>query len=266
MKALAAEGRIYTKYLRMHLKSGMEYKGWWLMLLHVLFAVVTDPLPTILLFSRFGSIGVWSVERIILIYALALASFGLAESFCRGFDYFPWHMLRTGNFDRLLLRPRSLFTQVAASFFHLHRLVRPLTGTCAALWALNAMGVPFTFARALILLMALAGGCIMYCGVFVLTSGLAFFTIKGLDWIYILTNASYQITRCPEPYMPRILKGMFSFLLPMLFISFYPAAVVCGWGYPPWLGYLALPAGVLFLGVSLLIWRVGVRHYQSTGS
>lgn len=263
---MIAEGKIYFKYLRMHLLAGMEYKGWWLMLIQVLVVVVTDPISTLLLFSRFGSIGEWTVAHIILVYSLAVASFGLAESFCRGFDYFPWHLLRSGDFDRLLLRPRSLFVQVAASRFHLHRLVRPITGICAAGWALSELDVALTPAKIGILVMALIGGCIMYCGVFVLTSGLAFFTIKGLDWIYLLTNASYQITRIPEPHMPRVLKSVFSFILPMLFISFYPAATVCGWGYPQWLGYIALPAGTAFLGLSLLIWRIGVRHYKSTGS
>lgn len=266
MNRLAAEGRIYLKYLRMHALSGVEYKGWWLMVLQVLFVVATDPLPTILLFSRFGSIGEWSMERILLVYAMAVASFGLAESFCRGFDYFPWHMLRGGGFDRLLLRPRSLFTQVAASFFHLHRLVRPATGICAALWALGRLGIVMTPGQVLVFLLALVGGCLMYVGVLVLTSGLAFFTVKGLDWIYILTNASYQITRCPEPYMPRLLRGVFTFLLPVLLISFYPAATICGWGYPLWLGYLSLPFGIAFLLLSLVVWRIGVRHYTSTGS
>ncbi|WP_150275893.1 ABC transporter permease [Paenibacillus tepidiphilus] len=263
---MISEAKIYGKYLRMHLLSGMEYKGWWLMLIQVFVVVVTDPISTVLLFSRFGNIGEWTVAHIILVYALAVASFGLAESLCRGFDYFPWQLLRTGEFDRLLLRPRSLFVQVAASRFHLHRLVRPATGIGAVLWALRELEVPLTPLNALILGLALAGGCIMYCGVFVLTSGVAFFTVKGLDWIYLFTNASYQVTRVPEPYMPRALKSMFSFVLPMLFISFYPAATVCGWGYPAWLGYLALPAGAAFLGFSLIIWRIGVRHYKSTGS
>ncbi|MDF2925128.1 MAG: hypothetical protein K0R57_4042 [Paenibacillaceae bacterium] len=259
-------GKIYFKLLRLHFLSGMEYKGWWLMLLQVLIVVVTDPLATILLFSRFGDIGEWSVERIILIYALAVASFGLAESLCRGFDYFPWQMLRSGEFDRVLLRPCSLFIQVAASRFHLHRLMRPVTGICAVIWTLNRMDVPFSLRNLALLTMALTGGTIVYCGVFVLTSGLAFFTVKGLDWIYILTNASYQITRCPEPYMPRVLKGMFLFLPPVLPVSFYPAAAVCGWGYPAWTGYLPLPAGLAFMAVALVIWQIGVRHYQSTGS
>ena len=258
--------KVYWRFIRMHLLSGLEYKGWWMMVLQVLLVVFSDCISTLLLFARFGAIGEWSLPRILLVYALALTSFGLAESFCRGFDYFPWKMLRTGSFDRLLLRPLSLSVQVAASFFHLHRLVRVASGLLIIRWALDCLGVPLNAANLSTLLLALAGGTAMYCGGFIMSSGIAFFTVKALDWIYIFTNASYQVTRVPMPYLPRALKGMFTFVMPMLLISYYPAASVCGWGDAPALGLLALPAGVAFLTASLLVWRFGVRHYKSTGS
>ena len=266
MKNIVSDIGLYFRMIKLHFRCCTVYRGWSLMLLQTLFVVVTDPISVILLFLRFGDIGEWSVEKIILVYALAVASFGLAESFFRGLDYFPWRMVRTGNFDRLLLRPRPLILQAASSVFHLHRLPRPLTALAAVFWSLSRQGVVFTARNALILLSALLGGFIMYCGVFTLTSGLSFFTVKGLDWIYILTNASYQVVRCPEPYIPRTLKGMFSFLLPVLFISFYPAAAICGWGYPAWKAYLALPAGAAFFMLSVIVWKIGVRHYTSTGS
>lgn len=258
--------KVYCKHIKMHFLSGLEYKGWWLMTIQVLINVVTDPISTLLLFSRFGGIGPWSVERIILIYALAVTSFGLAESLCRGFDYFPWKMVRSGDFDRLLLRPRSLTLQVAGSYFHIHRLARVAAGLVVVGWSLWKQGVPINAGTIAILLLALAGGLLTYSGVFVMTSGISFFTIGALDWIYIFTNASYQVTRCPVEYLPRILRNVFTFFMPMLVISYYPASVVCGWGEPLWKGLLALPAGAAFLGFSMLIWRFGVRHYKSTGS
>jgi ABC-2 type transport system permease protein len=153
----------------MNFRSGLEYKGWWMMVIVVLFHVVTDPLSTILLFSRFGSIGVWSVERIIMIYAMAVASFGLAEVFCRGFDYFPWHSVRTGAFDRMLLRPTPLFVQIAGSYFHIHRLARVAGGLCAIGWSLWRQGVELSFSNILMLTVALLSGFIVYSGVFIIT-------------------------------------------------------------------------------------------------
>ena len=258
--------RVYVKLLRMNILAGVEYKGWWLMVIQTFVVVLADLVSTFLLFSRFGSIGEWTLERIVLIYALAVTAFGLAETLCRGFDYFPWHMIRSGNFDRVLLRPRSLTVQVAGSYFHLHRISRVVTGLFLIIWALSRMGVTLGPWQILMLLCCLCGGFVMYCGVFILTSGIAFFSIKSLDWIFILTNASYQVARCPVPYLPRILYHVFTFFLPMLVISYYPASALCGWGEPLWTGWMALPAGLAFLGISLAVWRFGVRHYKSTGS
>lgn len=258
--------RLYFRYMRMNIRSQTEYRGWWLSVVQVFLTVATDPISTILMFSRFGSIGEWTMPRILLMYALAVTSFGLAECAARGFDSFPWRMVQSGEFDRLLLRPRPLTFQVAASVFHLHRLARVISGCIAIFWCLAQLKVTFSALRMFLLVWALAGGCVMYSGVFVLTSGLSFFTIRGLDWIYILTNASYQVPRVPVGYMPRLLKTCFTFLLPVIVISYYPASVICGWGEPLWKGLLALPAGLLFMIFALGVWRIGVRHYRSTGS
>lgn len=258
--------KLYTRYIRLNFLSGLQYKGWPLMVLQTLLVVITDPIGTIFMFSRFGSIGTWSVEKILLIYALAVTSFGLAESFCRGFDYFPWRMIRSGDFDRVLLRPRSLAIQIAGSYFHIHRLSRVVSGVCAILWCLWKLNVQLSFLNVYILLFALIGGFLTYSGVFIMTSGLAFFTIQGLDWIFIFTNASYQVTRCPVDYMPRMLRNLFSFFMPVLIISYLPASAVCGWGTGYLEGLLPLPVGMAFLAFSILIWRFGVRHYKSTGS
>lgn len=256
---------LYFKYIRMNLLTGLQYKGWPIMVLQVMIVVITDPIGLIFMFSRFGSIGEWSVERIILIYAMAVTSFGLAETFCRGFDCFPWRMIRTGDFDRVLLRPCSMFVQVAGSYFHIHRLSRVFGGICAIIWCLCRQGVAISLFDVLTLILALAGGFLAYTGVFIMTSGIAFFTIKGLDWIYIFTNASYQVTRCPIDYMPKVLRCLFTFFMPMLVVSYYPASAVCGWGESYFKGLLALPAGLLFLLFSVFVWRFGVKHYKSTG-
>lgn len=266
MKRIRKYIRIYFRLWQLLMKSSMEYSGWPFKFATTIIYVVTEPLAIWLLFERFGSIGNWDADRIILVYALAVASFGLAEVFGRGFDCFPANMIRTGNFDRLLLRPCSLFVQTAASAFHAHRLIRPAICITLSIALLIRMGVTFTLRTAALYLGGLLGGFLMYTGVFVLTSGISFYTIQALDWVFILTNGSYQTTRVPPQYMPRGLRYLFTFLLPLIPVSFYPAAAICHWGGAEILGWFALPAGAVFLAVSNLVWRVGVRHYTSTGS
>lgn len=257
---------LYTRYLRVNFLAGLQYKGWPMQMLLVLFYVVTDPLAVLLLFSRFGSIGEWSVERVMLVYGIALTSFGLAELFSRGYDAFPWQ-IRTGAFDRILLRPRSTVVQVLGLRFHLHRLSRVAGGLCIIWWSLVRQSVTLDFVGLIQLLFALAGGYLVYTGVFVFSSAMAFWTIEALNWIYIFTNGSYQVTKCPPHLLPAWLRNMFTFFMPMLVFSYYPAASICGWRVSSGLlGWLALPAGGAFLAFALVLWRVGTRYYASTGS
>lgn len=259
--------RLYFKYIRMHLLASLEYKGWWLLLLQTLAVSVVEVLPTFFMFERMGNIAEWTMERILLIYSIAVTSFGIAETICDGFAALPWNLIRTGEFDRLLLRPKSLFVQVSGSVFELYRISRAVVGICIMVWTFTRLSIAATFSNIMILLLAVVGGVLMYCGILIMTSGIAFFTIKALDWIYIFTYASYEVTRIPISYMPRWMFLTFTFAVPLLVISYFPVAAVGGWGgVSIGLGLLALPAGLVFLLISMAIWKLGLRHYNSTGS
>lgn len=255
---------LYWCYIKVNFLANLQYKGWPFQILMVFAHVFTDPVGVVLLFSRFGRIGDWTLERTMLIYGIAVTSFGLAESFSRGFDYFPWQ-IRTGEFDRILLRPRSAFVQIMGARFHIHRLARVMGGFLMIGWSLAKLGVAMTPVNSAQLLLALTGGYLTYTGVFIFSSAISFWTIEALDWIYIFTNTSYQAAKTPLHYLPKWLRYSFTFLMPMLVFAYYPAAAIGGWGAPA-LGWLALPAGLAFLGLSGLMWRVGVRYYASTGS
>lgn len=255
---------LYWRYIQMNFLANLQYKGWPFQILMVFAHVFTDPVGVVLLFHRFGSIGDWTLERTMLIYGIAVTSFGLAETFSRGFDYFPWQ-IRTGEFDRILLRPRSTFVQILGARFHIHRLARVLGGFLMIGWSLTRLGANLSPLNLVQLALALAGGYLTYTGVFVFSSAISFWTIQALDWIYIFTNTSYQVAKTPLQYLPKWLKYSFTFLMPMLVFAYYPAAAVGGWGEFS-LGWLAFPAGLGFLGLSGLVWKVGVKYYASTGS
>lgn len=256
---------LYFKYVRVHLLSGFQYKGWPMQYLNVFFTVITDPLSLFIMYLRFGDMGEWTGARILLIYSLALTGFGLSELFARGFDIFPWHV-RTGAFDRLLLRPRSTFLQVATINFHLHRLGRVIGGLVMTFYSLYVMGITITPLVLASLALTFVGGMLLYAGVFMVFSAIAFYTLQPLDFIYIFTNGSYQMAKLPLPFLPAWIRDTFTFVVPMFAVSFYPASAICGWGAPPIMAFVSLPAGLAFFVVSCFIFRIGVRHYTSSGS
>lgn len=260
------EFRLYFRYVGMELRGQMQYKGWWVQILTVLFTVLTDPIEVLLLFDRFGAVGDWTVSRVMLMYGMAIFCFGLSESLVgRGFDYFP-NIIRRGEFDRILLRPRSLFVQTAAARFHLHRFSR-VTGGAVIIWlALRAQAMPMTAGNMAMMLCGLIGGFLTYTGVFMLTAAPAFFTVEGSQFTYIFTNGSYQVAKVPPVYLPDWLRRLFLYIVPMFAFCYLPAGAACGWGVSAFAGWLALPIGAAFCALSYAIWIACSRHYTSTGS
>lgn len=257
--------RLYFRYMRMHVKTALEYKGWPVSVLSTFVFVFTDPIEVLLMFARFGAMGEWTGARVMLVYAIAVGAFGLAELCARGLDYFS-ALVRTGEFDRIMLRPRSAMLQACMLRFHINRLARVIGGCVMVAFSLSAQGVWLTPVTLLMLIMAFAGGAMVYAGVFVIDAAISFFTLQSLDVIYVFTNGSYQVVKVPVPFLPKYLKTLFVYIVPLLPFCYLPASCICGWGASMWQGFLALPAGLLFFGAACVVWRIGVRHYTSAGS
>ena len=65
-------------------------------------------------------------------------------------------------------------------------------------------------------------------------------------------------------------RRFFTFVVPVFCVSYLPGIAILGrrdpLGTPLLLQWLAPVGGVVFLVVALQLWKVGVRHYTSTGS
>ena len=79
------------------------------------------------------------------------------------------------------------------------------------------------------------------------------------------TLASY-----PLDVFDRWARQFALFILPLAWVSYVPALYLLDRadrsGLPTWLPALTPVAAVIALAVAGLVWSVGVRHYQSTGS
>lgn len=112
---------IYFKYIRMVLKSFAQYRlSMWLTLTAQFFVSFFAFIGMYLLFERFGTINGWSFGEVSICFAVIQTSFAVTECFARGFDTFSQQII-AGDFDRVLLRPRSTVLQVFGSSFEVTR-------------------------------------------------------------------------------------------------------------------------------------------------
>jgi ABC-2 type transport system permease protein len=177
--------------------------------------------------------------------------------------------VRTGAFDRLLLRPRTTALQVLGHELRL-RFGRLLQA--AIVFAVGASAVRLAFPPAHILLLAwtLAGGVALFGGILLLQATLSFWTVDALEVANILTYGGVQAGQYPLSVYAAWFRNLLIFVVPIGCVAYFPVVALLGLrdplGAPPWLLPLTPAFGFLFLAVALRVWDIGVARYASTGS
>jgi ABC-2 type transport system permease protein len=262
--------RLCRRYLRASLHSQLQYPWtFFLSTFDQLLVTAIEFLGVWSLFHRFGSIAGWRLPQAAFLYGLADVSFACAELLARGFDG-AGTLVRTGELDRILLRPRGTVLQLVGHELHLRRVGRLLQGLAVLIWASHACAITWSAAKLLLLLAALAGAACISFGLVVLQATSCFWTIEPLELWNAFRHGGNYMAQYPLTIYRGWFRRFFTFVLPVACVSYLPALELLErpdpLGFPTWLRWIAPLAGVLFLGVCLQIWRLGLRHYTSTGT
>ena len=232
-------------------------------------ATAVEFLAILVLFDRFDALCPWSLAEVAFFYGLVNIAFAIADAAAFGFDRFG-DMVKSGDFDRLLLRPRSTALQLAGQELTLRRVGRLAQGLAILLWASAALDFGWTPDKAALFLGAISGGAALFVGLVVLQATLAFWTTESLEIFNALTYGGVQTSQFPMSIYRPWFQKFFLYVVPLATVSYLPSLAIMG--RPDPLGsalavqYLSPIIGVLFLAVSLQVWKFGVSHYQSTGS
>ena len=267
---LRADVALYRRFVGARLRSQMQYRASFLVMTGVTFlGLATEFIAILILFNRFGELAGWRVGEVALLYGLVSISFGLSEMVGAGFDLFP-SAIRQGEFDRVLLRPVGVFTQVLAADFQLRRIGRIAQGGCAMALALHWTPVAWTPLKLAYLPVVVLSGAVMFTALLVLGAVLCFWTVQSIELINTLTHGGTVVTSYPLPIYHELLQRFFTFVVPLAFVSYFPALWLLdrpeARALPPWLPFLSPVAAAGLAVVARLAWGVGVRHYRSTGS
>jgi ABC-2 type transport system permease protein len=258
---------LYWRYIRLSIKSQLEYRVSFVML--AIGNFVTSGMEIVAiwaLFARFRTLEGWTLAEVALFYGIVHVSFALAEAFGRGFDTFD-RQVKSGSFDRLLLRPRNLALQVAGGEVQLLRIGRMVQGLAVLIWALLHQQQPIGLRQIVLVCLAIFGGAALFTGLFVLQATLSFWTTESLEVMNTVTYGGTETAQYPLTIYRPWFRRFFTFVVPLACVGYLPILGILrpaelSW----WTPFLAPLAGFAFLFVALGIWRIGVYHYRSTGS
>src|SRR6478752_2725006 len=184
--------RLYMRYVDVSFRSQMQYRASFLIRALGHFAITgLEFMSFVFLFKRFGQIRGWTLPQMGLFYGIISVAFEIAEAVPRGFDKFS-DLIKSGDFDRVLVRPRSAALQVLGQEFQLMRIGRFAQGLIVLVWSAQRLGIVWTPSSFVLLLFAIAGGACLFSGLFVLQATICFWTTESLEIVNCTTYGGVE--------------------------------------------------------------------------
>jgi len=267
MNALSLLGR----YMSASLRAQMQYPaGTILLAVGSFVATILDMVAIWVLFARFGAVDGWRFGDVAMFFGLISISFAIADFLSRGFDVLGTEFIKTGNFDRILLRPRTATLQLMGHNFRFSRAGRLAQGLVVTVIATQSLGFHWTVSAIALALWTIAGGVALFVGLMVIQGTLSFWTTESLEVMNLLTYGGVQAAQFPLGLYEKWFRNFLIFVVPIGCVAYFPVLAILGkpdpLGTPSWLLPFTPLAGFAFLALSFLAWRAGVAKYTSTGS
>ncbi|MGW5634078.1 ABC transporter permease [Streptomyces sp. NPDC003832] len=266
-----AEGvRAYGLIAGMWIRSTTAYRtSFALTVVGNLLITGLDFVAILLMFSQVDALGGWTLAEVALLYGLAATSFGLADLLLGSMDVLGGR-IRDGSFDVLLVRPVPVLAQVGADQFALRRLGRITQGLLVLGWALWAVDVDWTPVKVLLVPVMVVCGGLIFGAVFVAGAAFQFAAQDAAEVQNAFTYGGNTLLQYPPTVFGTGLVRGVTFVLPLAFVNWVPAAYVLGrpypLGLPEWAAFMSPVVAGGFCLLAGLAWRSGLRAYRSTGS
>jgi ABC-2 type transport system permease protein len=257
--------KLYFESIKMHIKSALEYKKSFIItFISQFFVFFTYYFIIIALFNNFDNIRGFTVYEVLLTFGVIQFGFAFNEIFARGFDVFE-KLIISGDFDRLLIRPRAIILQILCSRIDIVKISRLLQAIIILVIAILNLNIDWNFLRVITLLLMLLSAVIIFFSIFVFTASYCFLTIQGLEVRNVFTDGGKHMAQYPISIFKRGFVFIFTFIIPYAFVNYYPLLYLLGrvdnkiYAFSPLVVFV-------FLIPALLSFKLGMKKYKSTGS
>jgi ABC-2 type transport system permease protein len=252
-------------FARNSLQVALEYRANFVVaLFQSAFWLVWGVVGTLVFFRFAGTIGGWTLPQVLLVVGLFRIFEGVIDGVMRPNITRIVEHIQKGTLDFVLLKPVD--SQFLASLRQINLLTIPdfLVGTALivyGLWAERHLPAPLELLAFAALLVC---GTLIAYSMWMLLTTTAFWLVR-VENIAELLTAIYETGRFPVSAFGTAIRIALTFVVPIAFLTTFPAAALLGTLEPLYLALAPLMAALLLLA-SRAYWRFALRSYTSASS
>jgi viologen exporter family transport system permease protein len=260
--------RGYRDIARLWIRAALAYPvSFWMMAVNQFVVGLLDFVGIWIMFHTIDALGGFGLAEIAFLYGATAFGLGVADLVGGQVERLG-ELIRMGRLDGMLLKPMPLIVQVCADRFAIRRVAR-ITQAVVVL-GVASYWVDWTPAKVALTVVMLASGSAIFLALFVGVGCVQFWTLDASEVANAFTYGGNTLTQYPLTIFPKEVVTGLTYLVPLAFVNWYPSLYILDrpdpYGFPEWLRYASPLAAVLMVAVTAVVWRAGVRHYESTGS
>ena len=262
--------RIYGSYVKMYIRARMEYRFSFFSGIAAKFYCYAITYITFwVIVSRFGSIGDWSFDDMIVLYGLNLLPYSIATVFVWGNIFHLEGQITSGKLDGFLIRPMGVIKQMICSRFQETSLGQVVVSIIFISYAFSRLNHQMTPLVYLYFFAALAGGVLLHMGAMIIFGSLSFWMLRSGELSGILYYDVRDLAQYPLFIFPVFIRVILTYVLPWALINYYPSLIILGkvqTNRELALGLLSPFVGALIFIASMLVFNRGLKRYSGSGS
>ena len=259
---------VYTKHI---MKAWFQYKvDAVLRSLAVFLREATGIFVIYFTLLKFDTLNGWNLYEMLFLFSLLFVTYGILILFFTGLRDFG-HTVRTGNFDRFILRPRGLLFQLIfcnADWFA--AIGHGGLGIVLFIISAGKVGISWNMTTIVYYILAIIGGVLIQGSIFLFIATLNIYlletdSIKELFYFNARKFAGYPIS-----IFSKGIQIIMIYVIPFAFVNYFPSQFLLRKPdmvqYPEIFMYLTPVVGVMMYLMAYAFWRFSVKYYKSSGN
>lgn len=257
---------LYSKYFSNHLKVMMEYKAdFYIGMFSVAIQQFTSLFFLKIVFNHIDVLKGWTFYEILFIYAIAFLGRSIHHIFFDNLWTLGWQYVRTGNLDRLLLRPVNPLFQVISERVQQDGFGQLLIGLVVLFTATTHLDITWSIGSVLLLALVIISSGFIFVAINLFFISFSFWMVDSLPIVASVFQLS-DFARYPLTIYPKVITYLITWLIPYGFTAFYPAALFFEQKGYAITGFLTPIVAILSMVIAYKFWQKGLRSFVSTGS
>lgn len=256
---------IYATLQFLHLRTHLEYRlDFTIGFIGAFIQHLTGFIFIWALFTAIPEVEGWTMWEMAFLYALMVIPRGIVELLFDG----TWRLrvlVNSGEFDRILLRPISPFTQLFTQHFTVHGFGTVGLGYLILFYSSVEVNITWDLGKLIYLMVTIVSSSFIISSINLVTNCIAFWEPSATSALPFMVANTTELAKYPLRIYAPALQFIFSWILPFAFISYYPGVLLLDRPETTWISYISMLPAVIVILLARLVWRIGLSRYQSTG-